>query len=156
MRVSRRLRGALLPATPSGSRLRLQIARVSGPQLRNRLDGHGLGEERCGPGLLVLDAHAEGGIGGGAIEAAIFEEKDGDFVGIGGGLQDDGAQLAEGTDQLGGEGADGFDALDLGVERRGGLEFEVGGGLVALGADVTRRLSPRVARNCSTALDSSA
>ena len=75
--------------------------------------------------------------------------------GLARGLQDDGAELAEGTHEFAGERADGFDLLDLRVESGGGLEFELGGGLVALGAETTRRLSPRVARKLSTAADSS-
>jgi hypothetical protein len=42
---------------------------------------------------------------------------------MGGGLQDHGAELAEGADEFGCKGADGFDALDLGVELRCCLEF---------------------------------
>jgi hypothetical protein len=39
------------------------------------------------------------------------------------------------TDDFRSEGADGFDALNLGVKGGGGFEFEIDGGLVALGAE---------------------
>ena len=41
-----------------------------------------------------------------------------------GGLENDGAKLAQRADEFGGEGAHGFDALHLRVERGGGFEFK--------------------------------
>ena len=44
-------------------------------------------------------------------------------------------QTAQRPDELGGEGAYKFNALNLRVERGGGFEFKVRRGLVALGAE---------------------
>src|ERR1700678_2964806 len=68
------------------------------------------------------------------MEAAAFVEEDGNFVWNRRGLEDDGAELAQRADQFGGQGSHGFDALNLGMKLRGGFEFEIGGGLVALAA----------------------
>src|SRR5580698_6022399 len=92
-------------------------------QLRYGLEGHGLGEERAGAGLLVLDSHAESGKCSGAAETTVFVQEDGNFVGVGGSLQNDGSQLAQGLDELGCERSNCFGALNLGVEGCGGLEF---------------------------------
>ena len=106
--------------------------------------------------MLVLDSHAEGGEGCGPAQAAVFKEKGGDFVRICRGLQDDGAELTQGSDELGGEGADGFDALDLCVKGGGGFEGELSRGLVALGAESDKTALAARGEKASTAADSSA
>ena len=54
--------------------------------------------------------------------------------GIGRCLQDHGAQLAHGPDQFRSQGPNGFGLLHLGMQGRGGFEFEISGGFLALRA----------------------
>src|SRR5580658_4034554 len=103
---------------------------------RYRFNCQRLCEERAGAGLLVLDAHADGGESCRTAQATVFKEEDGDFVGLRAGLQDDGAELAEWADELGGERADLLDALHLCMDLRGRFEFKIGGGLFALSAEM--------------------
>ena len=51
-------------------------------------------------------------------------------------LEDEGAEAGDGLDEWVGEGGGGFDAQELGVELRGALEVEIGGGLLALGGEL--------------------
>jgi len=57
----------------------------------NGLDSQRLREERGRARLFVLNPHTESGEGGRAAQAPVFEEKDGNFAGICGGLQNHGA-----------------------------------------------------------------
>ena len=52
-------------------------------------------------------------------------------------LHDDGAEVGDGLDERVGEGGGGFDAQELGVELGGALEVEAGGGLLALGGELS-------------------
>jgi hypothetical protein len=101
----------------------------------HRLDYQGLGKERAGPGLFVLNSHPESGKRDRAAEAGIVKKEDGNLVWMGRGLQNDSVQLAERADEFGGERADGFNAQDLRMESRGGLKFKIGGGIIALGSE---------------------
>ena len=70
-----------------------------------------------------------------ARAASRSQKEDSHFAGVCRGLQNDGAKPAQRPDELGGEGAHGFNPLHLRVERGGGFELEIGRCLVALCAE---------------------
>ena len=123
---------------------------------RNRLDRHRLRKQRTRSRLLVLNAHAQRRKPRRAAQPAILKKKDGHFVRIGRGLQNDRAQLAHGAHQFGSQRAHALHALHLRMKRGGGLEFQPRRSLLALGAQHHQPALAARGQKSSTAAASSA
>ena len=127
--------------------------RIGGVVQRDGGEHEGLGEEAAADGGLLADgADAEGGEGFGAGDLAVREEEDGGgfgmgflgFVGVerGGFLEDEGAELVEGADELVGQQRGGADLLPLLVQGGGELEVHgLAGGLALRGDFVEEGLA---------------